>query len=292
MSRPPTGKDMQYNCRENAMKKHFASIILVSIFFVGLSVLLYPALSNYWNSKTQSRAIVNYEDILADLKPEDFSALFAQANDYNAKIRRNQFPLVNPDRLDEYNRLLNVAGNGMMGYISIEKIKVELPIYHNVSDAVLNVATGHFDWSSLPVGGPGTHSVITAHRGLPSASLFTKLDKLEVGDTFTLTVLNKVLTYEVDQILIVEPDELNDLFIAEGKDFCTLLTCTPYGINTQRLLVRGTRIEGDQAKPALYLPADAYRIDPLIVTPMIAAPMLLVLLVILLVKYRTKKDEV
>ncbi|MCR6545065.1 class C sortase [Dehalobacterium formicoaceticum] len=274
------------------MKKHFASIILVSIFFVGLSVLLYPALSNYWNSKTQSRAIVNYEDILADLKPEDFSALFAQANDYNAKIRRNQFPLVNPDRLDEYNRLLNVAGNGMMGYISIEKIKVELPIYHNVSDAVLNVATGHFDWSSLPVGGPGTHSVITAHRGLPSASLFTKLDKLEVGDTFTLTVLNKVLTYEVDQILIVEPDELNDLFIAEGKDFCTLLTCTPYGINTQRLLVRGTRIEGDQAKPALYLPADAYRIDPLIVTPMIAAPMLLVLLVILLVKYRTKKDEV
>ncbi|MGI6679565.1 MAG: class C sortase [Dehalobacterium sp.] len=274
------------------MKKHLASIILVSIFFVGLSVLLYPALSNYWNSKTQSRAIVNYEDVLADLTPEDFSALFSAADAYNAKIRTNQFPLVNPSRLDEYNKLLNVTGNGMMGYVSIEKIKVELPIYHDVADSVLNVAAGHFDWSSLPVGGPGTHTVITAHRGLPSASLFTKLDKLELGDTFTLTVLNKVLTYEVDQILIVEPDELNDLFIIEGEDYCTLLTCTPYGINTQRLLVRGTRIEGEQAKPTIYLPADAYRIDPLIVTPIIAVPMLLVLLVLLLVKFRTKKDEV
>lgn len=268
------------------MKKNLSNIILVLVFFIGLCVLLYPALSDYWNSKTQSRAIIDYESILANLKPEDYLALYEEADDYNKKIKTIPLPLVNYDQLEGYRQLLNVDGIGIMGYISIEKIKVELPIYHGTTDAVLNVATGHLEGSSLPVGGLGTHSVLTAHRGLPSAKLFTNLDKLEKGDTFTLTIFDRVLTYEVEQIFIVEPQEIEALNITEGKDYCTLVTCTPYGINTHRLLVRGTRIETIKAKPVIYVSPDAFVIDPLIVTPMVAAPILLVLLVGMLVRYR------
>lgn len=272
------------------MKKNATNIILVIIFLIGLSVLLYPSLSDYWNSKTQSKALSNYEELLEELAPEDFSELFRQAELYNQRLLNTPYPLANFAQVGDYAGLLNVANNGMMGYISIDKIKVELPVYHGVSDGVLNVAVGHLEGSSLPIGGTGTHSVLSAHRGLPSARLFTDLDQLIPGDQFTLVVLGRVLTYEVDLIQIIEPSKVSALAIEEGKDYCTLFTCTPYTINTHRLLVRGHRIETEAVQPIRYVPPDAYLVDPLLVAPLVAFPMLLVLLVVLLVKYRKKKD--
>ena len=271
-------------------KRDYTNIILVLIFFIGLSVLLYPAVSDYWNSKVQSRAIVNYEAMLADLTPEDYTAVFEQADQYNEKIRKIPYPLMYHDQVPGYEETLNVTGNGIMGYVTIEKIKVELPIYHGTSEAVLNVAAGHVQGTSLPVGGVNTHAVLSAHRGLPSARLFTDLDKLEVGDVFTITVLDRLLTYQIDQIKIVKPNEVDALYVTEGEDFCTLVTCTPYGINTHRLLVRGTRVDTPQEKN-IYIASDAYPIDSLILTPIVAAPMLLVLLIILLVKHPSKKSD-
>lgn len=278
------------------MKKHLSTILLVLVFLVGLCVLLYPAISDYWNSIVQSRAIVDYEAALQNLTQKDYSEYFQAADAYNAAIRQVAFPLMYYDRLDDredllpYEDILNVNGNGIMGYLSIDKIGVELPVYHTTSAAVLNVAVGHLEGTSLPAGGESTHCVLSAHRGLPSAKLFTDLDKLAIGDTFRLTVLDRVLTYEVDQILIVEPNEVDELYVKEGEDLCTLLTCTPYGINTHRLLVRGHRVETVAEKPAIYVPADAYQIDSLIVTPLVAVPMLLLLLIYLMVKYRKRGD--
>jgi len=271
------------------MKKHLSTILLVLIFFVGLSVLLYPSISNYWNSRVQSRAIVDYEAVLQNLDTEDYTKEFAAADQYNVKLRQISFPLMNYKQVDGYEDILNVSQNGIIGYIDIEKIKVELPIYHGTSDPVLNVAAGHLEGTSFPVGGESTHAVLSAHRGLPSAKLFSDLDKLDEGDTFTITVLNQVLTYEVDQIRIVLPNEVEDLYVTDGEDYCTLVTCTPYGINTHRLLVRGTRIENAAEKPMIFVPNEAYRIDPIIVTPAVAAPMLLIALIVLMVKYRKKR---
>lgn len=277
------------------MKKHLSTILLVLIFLIGLGVLLYPAVSDYWNSKVQSRAIVDYEAALANLTQEDYESEFEAARAYNDALRGVDFPLMYYDTLREredlkpYEDIFNINGNGIMGYISIDRIGVELPIYHGTSDAVLNVAVGHLEGSSLPAGGESTHCVLSAHRGLPSAKLFTDLDDMEVGDTFRLTVLDEVLTYEVDQILIVQPNEVDALYVTEGQDYCTLVTCTPYGINTHRLLVRGHRVETVEEKPAIYVPADVYMIDSLIVAPLVAMPMLLALLIFLLVKYRKRK---
>lgn len=270
-------------------KRDYSTIILVLIFFIGLSVLLYPTISNYWNTKVQSRAIVDYEAMLANLTPEDYSAVFAEADAYNEQIRQINYPMMYYEQVPGYEETLNAAGTGIMGYITIEKLLVELPIYHGTSDAVLNVACGHVQGTSLPVGGPSTHSVLSAHRGLPSAKLFTDLDKLEVGDVFTLTVLDRVLTYQIDKIQIVKPNEVESLYVTEGEDYCTLLTCTPYGINTHRLLVRGTRVETPEEKN-IYIATDAYRIDSLILAPIVAAPMLLVLLIILLVRHPKKNN--
>lgn len=270
------------------MKKNLSTILLVLVFLVGLSVLLYPTVSSYWNSRVQSRAIMNYEATVQNLNQKDYEALLKKADNYNACLRKVNFPLANYEEVAGYESILDITGTGIMGYIDIEKINVELPIYHGVSEAVLNVAAGHLEGSSLPVGGAGTHAVLSAHRGLPSAKLFTDLDQLEIGDSFTVTVLNRTLLYEVDQILIVEPDEVKQLAIEKGKDYCTLLTCTPYGINTHRLLVRGKRAK-EISHPNLFVPNEAHRIDPLIVTPVVAVPMLLILLAVLLVKYRNKK---
>ena len=272
------------------MKKNLSTILLILIFFIGLSILLYPTISNYWNGRTQSRAIVDYESILQNMTQEDYTELFTIANGYNEKIRQLSFPLINYRQVEGYEDVLDISGTGIMGYINIEKIKVELPIYHGTSDSVLNVAAGHLEGTSLPVGGESTHCVLSAHRGLPSAKLFTNLDKLEVGDIFTITVLDQMLIYEIDQILIVEPQEIDELYVTDGEDYCTLMTCTPYGINTHRLLVRGSRIETVKEKSPIYVSNDAYRIDPIIVTPAVAAPMLLILLVMLMVKYRKKKN--
>lgn len=274
------------------MKKNLSTIILVFIFFVGVSVFLYPTISDYWNSRTQSRAIVDYEKLLKEMTPEDYTAFLDAANSYNKLLQKTTFPLKDFDEVEGYEEILNVTGDGIMGYITIDKIKVELPIYHGISDPVLNVAVGHLEGSSLPVGGESTHAILSAHRGLPRAKLFTDLDKLEIGDVFSITVLDQVLTYEIDQILIVEPDEVQALRVEEGMDYCTLLTCTPYGINTHRLLVRGVRTETVGKKPVIYVTNDAFIIDPIIVTPVVAAPMLFILLIVLLVKYRTKERVV
>ncbi len=262
-----------------------STIILVAIFFVGLSVLLYPTISDFWNEKRQSQAIINYDDLIVNLTPEDYSENFKKADDYNKKIKAMSTPFISHTSIaDEYYSTLDVNGNGMMGYITIDKIKVQLPIYHGTSDQVLNSAVGHVEGSSLPVGGKSTHSVLSAHRGLPSAKLFTNLDKLAVGDTFTIRILDRTITYQVDQILIVLPQKIDDLYIEEGEDYCTLVTCTPYGINTHRMLVRGTRIENIEPDRVINVITEAYQIDPLIVTPAVAAPMLGLLLVILLVR--------
>ena len=275
------------NKKTKAKKKggNASTIILVAIFFVGLSVLLYPTISDFWNEKRQSQAIINYDDLIVDLTPEDYSEIFAKADAYNKKIRNMSFPFMNHKNIaEEYYSTLDVNGNGMMGYITIDKIKVQLPIYHGTSDQVLNSAVGHVEGSSLPVGGKSTHSVLSAHRGLPSAKLFTNLDKLVVGDIFTIRILDRTITYQVDQILIVLPQKIDDLYIEEGEDYCTLVTCTPYGINTHRMLVRGTRIENIEPDKVINVITEAYQIDPLIVTPAVAAPMLGILLIILLVR--------
>lgn len=259
------------------MKKRMSTVILLLLFFVGLCVMLYPALADYWNSKTQSEAIVDYEAMLENIPTEDFSAYFAAAQAYNQSLAAFDDPLIQYSQLGDYFEILNLSGTGMMGFITIEKIGQELPVYHGTSDSVLSTAAGHLQGTSLPVGGESTHCVVSAHRGLPTAELFTYLDRLEIGDTFYLTVLDRVLTYEVDQIRIVEPNDTGYLSIEAGEDYCTLLTCTPYGVNTQRLLVRGKRIDAAQHQ-TIHVTAQAYRVDTLIVMPIVALPMLAVLM--------------
>ena len=243
--------------------------------------------------KTQSRAIVDYESVLEHLEPEDYSAIFQTAHDYNEALRAVEFPLMNYDDVPGYYDALKIEGTSIIGYVKIAKIGVELPVYHGTSDEVLNLGVGHLEGSSLPVGGESTHCVMSAHRGLPSAKLFTDLDRLEPGDTFQVTVLDQVLTYQVDQIKVITPREIEDLQIVEGKDYCTLFTCTPYGVNTHRLLVRGIRIETITEKPVIYVANEAFRIEPLLVTPAVAAPMVFIFLIHLMVKYREppKKKE-
>ena len=264
------------------MQNRKSTIILLVSFFIGLSVLLYPSISSYWNSKTQSEAIVNYELMLAAYKPEDYSALFEEADDYNHRLFQLNEPYLNHNQLEDYHSILNVSGNGMFGYITVPKINQELPVYHGTSDAVLSVAVGHFQGSSIPVGGRSTHSVVSAHRGLPTAVLFTHLDRMEIGDTFYFTILDRKIVYEVDQIRIVEPHDASMIQIEEGMDYCTLLTCTPYGINTHRLLVRGHQVDATQ-KRNIYIANEAYRVDPLIVMPIVALPIIFVLLVYVMV---------
>lgn len=275
------------------MKSKKSTVILLISFFVGLSVLLYPTISSYWNSKTASEAIVDYESMLSQYKPEDYTAVFEEANDYNKKLAELNDPLVEHNRLPDYNSILNLGNTGMMGYITVPKISQELPVYHGTSDGVLSVAVGHLQGTSLPVGGETTHSVVSAHRGLPSAVLFTHLDRMEIGDLFHFTILDRTITYEVDQIRIVEPNDSSLIQIEEGKDYCTLLTCTPYGINTQRLLVRGHQIDESQTRN-LYIGNEAYRVKPLIVMPVVALPIILALLIYVMfapVKKQTPGEE-
>ncbi len=271
-------------------KRNLSTLILVLVFLVGLTVLLYPTVSDWWNSRVQSRAIVDYDAAVADMSQEDYDAEFAKAEAYNETLKQISAPLINYDQAEGYEDILNVAGNGMMGYIEIPRIDVKLPIYHGASDAVLNVAVGHLEGTSLPVGGEGTHCVLSAHRGLPSAKLFTNLDKLTEGDTFTITVLDRLLTYEVDQIRIVNPDEVGELAMVEGEDYVTLLTCTPYGINTHRLLVRGHRVDNAGSDGSV-IRNEAYELDSTMLAPVVAAPLLLILLIILLIKYRKPKKK-
>ena len=265
------------------MQGRKVTIILLISFFIGLSVLLYPTVSSYWNSKTQSEAIVDYEAMLAAYKPEDYTAIFEEADHYNQKLSALDLPLQDYQRISEmYWQTLNVSGTGMMGYVTIPKISQELPVYHGTSDSVLAIAVGHMEGTSLPIGGKSSHSVVSAHRGLPTAVLFTYLDRMEIGDTFSFTILDRTFTYEVDQIRIVEPNDASLIQIEPGKDYCTLLTCTPYGINTQRLLVRGHQVDMSQQRN-IYIANEAYRIEPLIVMPIVALPIIVVLLIYVMV---------
>ena len=264
------------------MKKRKTTIIMTLFFFIGLLTLLYPTLSNYYNEKMQVKTIYNYENILNEADKIDFDKLKSDAQEYNEKLASLKEPLLTYDTLTNYKELLNVNNNGMIGYITIDKIKVELPIYHGTSNEVLNSSVGHLEGSSLPIGGLGTHSVLSAHRGLPSSKLFTDLDKLDIGDTFKITILDETLTYEIDKITIVKPSDRSELKINSDEDYVTLLTCTPYGINTHRLLVRGKRIEGPIKKT--YITTEAFKINKLIVIPLVSLPIILLLMIILLIK--------
>lgn len=268
------------------MRKHKTVIFLTLGFLVGICILLYPAFSDFWNSKTQSRAITDYESVLDNLDGNEYSAIFERAHAYNKALYETNYPLMDYKNVPGYYDTLRITDNDMIGYLKIDRIGVELPIYHGTSDDVLNRGVGHLEGSSLPIGGENTHSIMSAHRGLPSSKLFTDLDRMEIGDTFQIIILDQVLTYQVDFIKVIEPTDVSDLQIIEGGDYCTLFTCTPYGINTHRLLVRGVRIETIKEKPIIYVSNEAFRIEPLLVTPAVAAPMLLVLLIHLLVKYR------
>ena len=266
---------------------HITTIVLVLILLVGLSLLLYPSVSDYWNSFHSSRAISAYAEDVANLDEAQYEEMWSAARAYNRALaeRSTNFALSDAQK-EEYEKLLDISGVGIMGYLEIPELKMSLPIYHGTEESVLQIAAGHLEWSSLPVGGESSHCVISGHRGLPSAKLFTDLDKLQEGDVFVLRVLDEVLTYEVDQIRVVEPSQVSDLEIVEGSDLCTLVTCTPYGINTHRLLVRGHRIENIQESQTIRVTSDAMQIEPLIVAPIVATPVLLLLLVLLLLPKR------
>lgn len=275
------------------MRKHASTMILILILVVGLSLMLYPSFSNWWNEAHQSRAIAAYSQEVSKLDENRYDELWQQAWEYNRSLvgRENAYFLDDSQKA-EYERLLDVSGMGIMGYIEIPSLKVSLPIYHGTEESVLQVAVGHLEWTSLPVGGESTHCVLSGHRGLPSAKLFTDLDRLVVGDRFRLGVLDQVLTYEVDQILIVEPQDTEALLIEEGKDLCTLVTCTPYSINTHRLLVRGHRVETEKDAKNVRVTSDAIQIEPYLVAPVVAAPILLVLLLGLLIPRRRNKRRI
>lgn len=266
------------------MKKRGTTVILLIVLIAGLFLLLYPTVANWWNSMTQSRAVASYVDAVAEIDEDQYAELWNEAIAYNQSLtqRQNAHTLTEAQR-KTYEKTLDVAGLGIMGYIEVPSIGVTLPIHHGTDETVLQVAIGHLEWTSLPIGGESTHSVVAGHRGLPSARLFTDLDKVAEGDVFIIRVLDEIITYEVDQILIVEPHETDALLIEEGKDLCTLVTCTPYGVNSHRLLVRGHRVENQETAVTVRATADATQIKPLIVAPILAIPMLLALLIGMLI---------
>ena len=266
--------------------------LLIIVLVVGLSLLLYPSFSDWWNSRVQTKLISNYNEIVAKLDTEDYSELWDSAKAYNEELWNRDNPyLLSEDHQERYKQLLNPAGDGIMGYVEIPDIDILLPIYHGTDELVLQVAIGHLDWTSLPTGGPDTHSVISGHRGLPSARLFTDLDKIVVGDLFMLHILDETLTYEVDQIRIVEPDETDELMLQEGKDLCTLVTCTPYGVNSHRLLVRGHRVENQAEAVVVRVTADAVVVEKLVVAPFVLMPILLVMMIWLFASSRKRKNN-
>ena len=271
------------------IKEQKVNLILCLIILIGIGLISYPSVADWWNSFHESRAVASYAAAVSDLSTEDYDRLFAEAEAYNQRLAQTGVNWsMSEEEIQEYNNILAVSDSGIMGYIDIPKIRQTLPIYHGTDDVILQIAIGHLAWTSFPVGGESTHCVVLGHRGLPSARLFTDLDKLVVGDIWTMTV-----TYEVDQILIVEPEDLSELQIIQGKDYCTLLTCTPYGINSHRLLVRGHRIANLDGYANVT--ADAMQVDRTLVAMVLAAIMLLILLIHLLVTsskwYKERMDR-
>ncbi len=269
------------------MKKHLSTIIVSLVLLVGVALVAYPTVSDWWNSFHQSRAIDTYTEAVDNLDAETYEKIWTDAQKYNEALalRTPSFTLTDEEKV-EYAQQLDVAGNGVMSYLEIPNINVRLPIYHGVEDTVLQVAIGHIEGSSLPVGGPSTHCVVSGHRGLPSAVILSDLDKMVEGDLFRLHTLNEVLTYQVDQIRIVEPAEVETLKIEPGEDLCTLVTCTPYGVNSHRLLVRGHRVptvDPDRVSQ------DAAQISPALVALSIGIPVVLALLAVALFLTRKKQ---
>ena len=278
----------------NWLKKNGLTMILLFILLVGVGLIAYPTFADWWNSFHQSRAVASYAEAVADMNAEEYEKIISKAEKYNKKLAESGILWnLEEEQQKEYEEQLNIGTSGVMGYIDIPKIDVMLPIYHGIDEAVLQVAIGHIPGTSLPVGGKSSHCVISGHRGLPSARLFTDIDKLVEGDTFTITVLNQTLTYEVDQIRTVEPTDLSDLQIEKGKDYLTLVTCTPYGINTHRLLVRGHRTKNANGDAAVI--ADALQIEPVYIAPFVAAPILILLVIGMFImtgmKSRKKRDS-
>ena len=274
------------------MKKKLVNFLLVLALLLGVGLLLYPTFSDYWNSFHQSRVIASYAESISTIDAAVYEELWTAAGAYNQALAEKPNPLFMTEaEKTRYKSLLDATGTGVMGYISIPKINCSLPIYHGTDESVLQIAIGHLEGTSLPVGGASTHSVLSGHRGLPSAKLFSNLDQLSEGDVFMLQILNETLTYEVDQIHIVLPEQLDDIAIQEGKDYCTLLTCTPYGINSHRLLVRGHRISNLAEAVTLRVTAEAMRVDPIIVAPVAAIPMLLAIMLWTLAKPAPKKKK-
>ena len=264
------------------------TVIIVAAMLVGVGLLLYPSIANYWNQFHQTRAIMAYNETVSNLSQEDYDKILKAAKKYNKRLSKTgiQWQMSKEQKAD-YEKQLAVDDTGIMGYVSIPKFHIRAPIYHGTEESVLQIAIGHLEQTSLPVGGKGSLCGISGHRGLPSARLFTDLDKVKEGDTWTMTILNETLTYECDRINIVEPDDLSHLQIERGKDFCTLITCTPYGINTHRLLVRGHRIPN--ADGTAKLTADAIQIEPIYIAPFLSVPILIILLVILIISSRRAK---
>ena len=256
------------------------NLILAAALAVGIFLLSYPSVADYWNSFHQSRAVMQYAEQVANMNAEEYASLISAAEEYNEKLSRDGIEwTMEEEQKEEYRRLLNFNGSGIMGYIDVPKINVKLPIYHGTSEVVLQTSIGHIEQTSLPVGGEGSHCALSGHRGLPSAKLFSDLDKLAVGDLFTLSILNETYTYEVDQIRVVLPADLSELKILPGQDLCTLITCTPYSINTHRMLVRGHRTVNQHGEALVT--ADAFQLEPAFVAPFIMVPMILVLLLLL-----------
>ena len=274
------------------MKKHLSTVLLILIFLIGLSLVLYPTVSNWWNESRSSKVISDYSELVAELDDDTYEQMWAQAVAYNESRAGMTNPyLLNEEQKKTYHQLLNLDGNGVMGYIEIPSLSVSLPVYHTVGEDILQVAVGHLDWSDLPVGGQGTHCVLSGHRGLPSAKLFTDLDDLRVGDTFMLRILDNLLTYEVDKILIVEPHQVDDLRREPEQDLCTLVTCTPYGVNTHRLLVRGHRVENTPEAEVVRVTANAVPLDPLIVAVIVAVPMMILAVALLIYGSNRKRRQ-
>lgn len=271
------------------MKRSIIKLIPVAALLIGIALLLYPSISEYINSIHQSKAIANYNKISTSLKDEEVERFFEEAREYNERLASTEDTIFYPEKVSGYYDTLDITGTGIMGYLTIDKIDLELPIYHSVNENVLQIAVGHLPGTSLPVGGEGTHTVLSGHRGLVTARLFTDLDKMEIGDTFVISVLSEFFTYQVDQIKTVKPYEIDDLRITPGMDYCTLFTCTPYGINSHRLLVRAHRIENAEDIPKIFVVNEAFRISPVIVTPVVAAPMLMILFVWMLISVHRQK---
>ena len=270
------------------VKERAITLILFGVLFLGIGLMAYPTFADYWNSFHQTRAVASYAEKVADMNAEDYEKILASAREYNQRLAEQGIQwVISDEQREEYIKQLDISGTGVMGYIKIPKIDVMLPVYHGTDEAVLQISIGHLEQSSLPVGGETSHCMMSGHRGLPSARLFTDLDKLKEGDTFTMTILNETLTYEVDHIWIVEPSDLSHLVLEDGKDYCTLITCTPYGINSHRLLVRAHRIENINGDAMVV--ADAIQIRPVYIAPFLAIPILILLLIYVLISTGMKR---